>query len=237
MSAALVLLLAISAEELYRRGVEAFEQRRTAQAVEALSQASRLAPENAQIQKALGVAHAAAEDFERAAEPFAKACALAPRLVDACYFYGRNLYALNQFEMSLQVLRKALPDDRAPWRIHLGIAQALEALDRPAEAEREFHTAIKDRQTSLPDFDPRLHYAIFLFRQGRTAEALAPAQQIVAEHPESGRARYELGRIEYHLGQLQAAIRDLERASALGHAAAQPMLAKARARLRAQEER
>jgi tetratricopeptide (TPR) repeat protein len=236
LAAALALFLAADAQEAYRRGVEAFQRGDSASAILALTQAAGLAPDNAHIQKALGVAYASAGDFEHAAEPFARACALAPKLVDACYYHARNLYALNRFEPSLEALRKALPDDRAPWRIHLAIGQALEALGR-AEAEREFHVAIEKRESPHPDFDPRLHYAVFLFRQGRTAEALIFAQQALRDHPDSGRVRFEVGRIEYQLGQLQAAVSDLGRAAALGYEAAHAMLAKARARLLAERER
>jgi Flp pilus assembly protein TadD len=143
IAAAFILLFAANVDELYKRGVEAFERGQAAEAVQVLNQAAELAPDNAQVWKALGVVYASRGDFERAADPFSKACALASQLRDACYFHARNLYALNRFEPSLAVLRKALPYDHSPWRIHLGIAQALEALARPQEAEKEFRIAIE----------------------------------------------------------------------------------------------
>lgn len=230
---ALVLFFAGNAEELYRRGVEAFQGGQRDEAVRALTEASKLAPRNAQIWKVLGVVYASAEDFERAAAPFERACSLDSKLVDACYYHGRNLYALNRFNRSLEALRKALPNDRSPWRVHLGIAQALEALGQAEEAEREFQTAIRRMEDPHPDFDPRLHYAVFLFRQGRTREAAVPAKAAVQAHPGSARAHFEMGRIQYHLGELPGAVEHLQQAAKLGYAPAQPLLAKARARFSA----
>lgn len=230
---ALLALAADTAEDNYRRGVQAFERGQTQEAIPLLREAAKLAPNNAQVWKVLGVVYASLEDFEQAAGPFERACLLEPKLVDACYYHGRNLYALNRFEPSLRVLRMALPGDRAPWRVHLGIAQALEALGQAADAERQFLTAIQQMQTPRADFDPRMHYAVFLFRQGRIQDAVAPAEAAVAAHPDGARAHFELGRLHYQLGNLGEAVRRLERAATLGYPAASPLLDKAKARLRA----
>lgn len=236
--AAVLLLMLASADELYRRGVEAFQSGRHDAAIESLAQAAKLAPKNAQIWKVLGVVHASREDYERAAEPFERACKLAPNLVDACYFEGRNLYALNRFEPALASLRKALPTDRRPWRVHLGIAQALEALGRAGESEPQFLAAVRlyesapETQRGSADFDPRLHYAVFLFRQGRIQEALKPAHAATATHPNSGRARFELGRLLYQEGDLRESASELEKAVSLGFGqAARLMLGKVYLRL------
>ena len=234
----LLALMLASAEELYRHGVEAFQSGRHDEAVTALTEAARAAPRNAQTWKVLGVVHASRSDYERADQPFERACSLAPDLVDACYYYGRNLYAMNRFEPALAALRKALPKDGRPWRVHLGIAQALEALGRNAEAAKEFDAAVRGWTDSprdargTADFDPRMHQAVFLFRQGRAADALGPARAAVADFPSAGRPRFELGRVLYQLGDLQAAAVELEKAVAYGHGSpAHLLLAKAYLRL------
>jgi tetratricopeptide (TPR) repeat protein len=109
--------------------------------------------------------------------------------------------------------------------VRLGIAQSLEALGRAREAEAEFQAAIREHSQLQPanrgraDFDPRLHYAVFLYRQGRTEEARTPADAVARDHPNSPRARYEAGRILHQLGDLEAAARELEAAVQLGHGA------------------
>ena len=218
----LAILLA-SADEWYRKGVTAFQAGQYDSAVAALTEAIKGAPGNAQSWKVLGVVHASRGDYERADEPFKQACSLAPTLVDACYYYGRNLYALNRFDPALAALRKALPRDARPWRVRLGIAQALEALGRGAESAKEFEAAVAAWRASPRDqrgtaeFDPRMHQAVFLFRQGRAEEALAPARAAVEEFPSAGRPRFELGRVLYQLGQVEAAAAELEKAVAFGY--------------------
>jgi Flp pilus assembly protein TadD len=236
------LLLLASAEELYKRGVELFQQGQTEQAAAALGEAARLAPRNPQVWKVLGVVYASAGDYERALEPFEKACSIAPGLEDACYYHGRNLYALNRFGPALDALGKALARDRDSPKVHLGIAQSQEALGKAEVAEREFRTAIAGYQKlapgarGSPDFDPRVHYALFLFRQGRIAEAEPPARSAVADSPTSARARYELGRVLYHLGQLNEAEAELRQAVSLGFGPpAELMLGKTLARMGRQE--
>ena len=230
MKAVGLALLLASADEWYRKGVEAFQAGQHDAAVAALSEAARLAPRNAQAWKVLGVVHASREDYERADQPFERACSLAPELVDACYYYGRNLYALNRFNPALEALRKALPRDGRPWRVRLGLAQALEALGRDAEAAKEFNAAVRAWGESpregraSADFDPRLHLAVFLFRQGRAEEALGPARASVQDFPSAGRPRFELGRVLYQIGQLNAAAVELEKAVSFGYGAAAHLL-------------
>lgn len=234
----LALLLLASADDWYRKGVEAFQSGRHDAAIAALTEAVKIAPKNAQNWKVLGVVHASRGDYDRASEPFARACMLAPDLVDACYYYGRNLYALNRFEPALEALRKALPRDARPSRVRLGIAQALEALGRDDEAAKEFESAVRAWEESAregrgsADFDPRLHQAVFLFRQGKVKEALAPARAAVQDFPNAGRPRFELGRVLYQLGQLDASAAELEKAVEFGYGApAHLLLGKAYLRL------
>lgn len=213
-----LLAFALSAAELYQQGSAYFEKGQFAEAAKAFEQARQLAPKDARIAKALGVSYAAMTEYERANEPLDRACALDPSLEDACYFFGRNLYALNRFHPALEALQKALRATHAPGRVHLGIAQAHEGLGEAAEAESAFRKAISlfeslpQNQRGRPDFDPRVHYATFLYRQARLDEALAAAERITAEAPAFGRGHFEKGRILYQQGKLEAAAAALEKA-------------------------
>ncbi|HYZ85614.1 MAG TPA: tetratricopeptide repeat protein [Bryobacteraceae bacterium] len=211
-------LALFSVDALYRQGTALFQSGKYAEAAELFEQASRAAPSDARVWKALGASRAAMGDYQRADEPFQQACKLDPALEDACYFYGRNLYALNRFEPALEVLRNILPRDRAPWRVYLGIAQASEALGRAKQAESAFQQAqrlyelLPANERGRPDFDPRLHYAVFLFRQGRLNDALPMAQVVTTAWPGFGRGHFEVGRILHHQGQLAPAAEELEKA-------------------------
>ena len=209
------LLLAPTADELYRRGTEAFRRGQFDEAVQLLTQAAQGNPKSAQMWKALGVAYAASANYEAAVEPFRQACTLDSKLADACYYYGRNLYALNRFEPALEAFRKAPKDAR----VTLAIAQAHEARGSTKDAESMFRKAIEEGSSPNADYDPQLHYAVFLYRLGRTAEALAPAEAALKRHPRSGRAHFEVGRIHFALGHLDKAATTLEGAVQFGHGA------------------
>ena len=214
----IAVLAFASAAELFQQGTVLFQNGHYKTAAERFAQAAEAAPKDARMWKALGVAYAAMSDYELADAPLERACKLDPSLDDACYYYGRNLYALNRFAPALSVLRKALRNDRAPWRVHLGVAQASEALGEAGQAETEFRTSVRlyeglgAQDRGRPDFDPRLHYAVFLFRQGRLAEALPVAQTVVKQWPQFARGHFEVGRILHHQGELARAAEELERA-------------------------
>ena len=90
------------------------------------------------------------------------------------------------------------------------------ALEMPADAERHFVKAIQlNGRAETKGEDPRIDYGAFLFRQGRTEEALGPLEQAARDAPSSARANTELGRVLLHLGRLAAAAARLEKAVAV----------------------
>jgi len=172
-----------------------------------------------------GVERAAKGDYEAAIPYFARACSSA--LSDGCYFLGRALYAVNRFEPALDAYAQALPGDQRPWRVRDAMGLALEALGRAAEAETEFRLSITLNQNTDPE--PRLHYGRFLFRQGRTREALKPLESAANQFPRSAQAQWEIGRVLYQLGRYREAALRLEAARELEPA--RLLLEKAKARL------
>jgi Flp pilus assembly protein TadD len=230
------VLAASEADTAFEAGVTAFQKRDFAAALQQLQRAVTLDPRHARAWKALGVVHAAQEDFAGADVPFRNACEIDVRVEDACYFYGRNAYALNRFELSLEAMNKALRYDRRPWRVHLAIAQALEGLGRADNADEHFRKAIQlmgNDRPSAPDFDPRLNRSVFLYRQGRAEEALAAVRPVIEENPRAARPQLELGRALLQLGRLQEAAQALEQAVSLDRnsAAAHLLLGRVYARL------
>lgn len=203
-----------SEEANFYLGIVKFRTGQLQEARPLLEKAVKLAPERAGAWKGLGAVYAAAGELERSLLCFQRACELNPQEEDACYYLGRNLYSLNRFEPALGALQKALkagPETKL-WRVHRSMAQAQEALGRAEEAEKSFREAVRlDRGQARPDEDPRIDFGLFLFRQGRTEEALAPLEDAVKAHPSSARAHGELGRVLLQLGRLEPAAGALEK--------------------------
>ncbi len=214
------------------RAVADLRAGRSRQAEAALKGMVAKEPDSAAAWRWLGVVYASRSDHELAEKPFAEACRLAPADADACYFHGRNLFALNRFAAAIGVLRKALSSQGAAqrWRVHSALAQALSAGGEEGEAEKHFRAAIGASPVpGRPEDDPRLHFGVFLLRQGRTREAVEPLERAQP----SPRSLTELGRALFSLDRPAEAAAKIERAVALDprYAQAHLLLAKVYQRL------
>ncbi len=172
-------------------------------------------PSNAAEWKRLGLSLLAEKKLPAAVDPLTKACDLDPRDEEACYYLARILNALSRWDEARTPFERALRAAPKPMlaRVHRAIALNFMALGHSAEAEQHFRQAIaaSSKAESLPD-DPRVDYGAFLFRQGRTDEALEILQQAVSAAPKSARAHGELGRVLLHSGKPNAAVVRLEKA-------------------------
>lgn len=212
----------------YDQGVALFERGDLAGAVPFLARAARQNPADAQAWKALGVAYAAQKLYREAESPLRRACELDPKLEDVCYFYARDLYALERYEASLAALDGA---DRGSWKVQLAMGEALEALSRPAEAEKAYRLAIELSHGN--DARPGVGFGQFLVHQGRPAEAIPVLQEVTARFPNSADAHTDLGRALLETDHTVDAIMHLERAVALAPESAQAHLLLAKAYVRA----
>ena len=176
-----------------------------------LLQAAQTAPE----WKKQGLALLTEKKLAAAVAPLTQACDLDPQDEEACYYLARTLSALSRWEEARAPFDKALR--AAPkgmlTRVHRAAALNEMALGRIAEAEQHFKQAIATtgNAAAQPE-DPRVDYGAFLFRQGRTDEALKILQQAVGAAPKSARAHGELGRVLLHSGKAEAAVALLEKA-------------------------
>jgi Tfp pilus assembly protein PilF len=149
------------------RAQKLFEQRDWAGAERQCRAAIQEQPENASAYKLLGMVFAAQEQFELASQPFERACQLAPRDETACYYFGRNEYAVSRYRESRAVLEKALRSFPNSTRIKTGLGLTLEALGQIAEAERYLTEAARGGDSVALS-----EYGQFLFRQGRLTESV-----------------------------------------------------------------
>lgn len=158
--------------------------------------------------KAAGVRAAQVNDYSQAAKYFGEACRMEPTLKDVCYYQGRALYYSNQFQAALGPLQQSIAAGESRARAKSTMAECLEALGRAQDAEREHRTAIAE------DADPqyKVRFAVFLFRQGRADEAVAPLQEALKLSPEDFEANLEMGRVLFDQGKLLNAASFLEKA-------------------------
>ena len=173
------------------------------------------APSSAAEWKAEGIAQTNARKMDAAAKAFEKACDLDSNDEDACYYFARTLFTLDQWERAREPFAKALRAASKPGRarVHRAIALNSIALGDTASAERHFRQAIAlNPGPKLLRDDPRLDYGAFLFREGRLSEASPVLQEAVSAMPRSPRAHTEFGRVLLHLGKPDAAAASLEKA-------------------------
>jgi Tfp pilus assembly protein PilF len=199
------------ADSLYQQGLRLLGENQLVSASKALEECVRLQPDHASAWKALGVVRAMAGEYDRAEKPFQTACKLQPGLADACFYYGRTLYLLNQFKPALDVLQR-LHEDPQVLRL---TALSLEGLGQTAEAGRAFQRSLQLNRAGVPNDDPGIDYGVFLYRQGKAEEALAPLESAVERYPGASRAHLELGCVLLELNRLPEAEAHLEKAVAL----------------------
>ena len=202
-----LVLGAIAALAAGQQSPEEAEQRFSAQVA--------AQPSDAASWKALGLLRASRGRLEASAEALQHACTLRPADEESCYYYGRSLFALGRYDSAVQPLETALrvtPRDRR-WRVQRALARNFEWLGRADDAERSFREAIRlSRGRATPGEDPRVDFGSFLYRQGRTEEALAPLQEAADAESSQARAQMELGRVLLQLDRVGAAAAALEKA-------------------------
>jgi tetratricopeptide (TPR) repeat protein len=134
---------------LLQEGRNAFGEKDWARAERIFQEAVRALPNRVWPYKWLGMTYAAQEKYELAEQPFRRACEIDPKEPDACYYWARTLYSLSRFTAALRAYDK----DAKPLRgkTLLGMALALEALDRDSEAEDLYRQAIRagDKQAVI----------------------------------------------------------------------------------------
>jgi Flp pilus assembly protein TadD len=222
-----------TAEDWYHSGMRLFGERQPEQALTAFRRAVELSPDHAKAWAAIGVVFAARHDYTAAEAPFHRACTLNPALPDACLYYGRILYLEDRFDDALPVLQNAAAREPKNPEIYRIEALCLEAMGRAQDAEEQFRRAVGLAQQVKAAEDPAVDYGVFLYRAGRTEEALGPLQAAVDRDAKSARAQLELGCALLALGRAEDAAWHLERAVALNPAAprAHLLLGKAYQRL------
>lgn len=163
----------------------------------------------------IGLGHISRGELKPATSALEKACELEEKPGDSCYFLGRNLHALGEFEAARKAfdlaLRAAPPAIQS--RVYRAAALNYSALGMEREAERDLRQAVALGPSGTED--ARVDLGAFLFRQGRLEEASKLLEAAVQGNPKSARANLEHGRVLLQLDRLEAAVARLEKAVSL----------------------
>ena len=156
----------------------------------------------------LGVMHAQAQRFSRAAELFADAAVADPEFPQVQYSLGVAHFTAQQYDKATGPLTRALAADprNAAIRRMLGLAwfqvenytKAAELLEGDPERESE---------PSL-----QFAYAMALVRSDRAEQAKAIFDRLLTRHGDSAELQVVLGQAHAHQGDYPAAIESLRRA-------------------------
>src|SRR5262245_41348258 len=189
--AALLLVVPAGAQSI-DEAIRAMDARRLDEAAAILANVVRQSPKDARAWKLLGIAATSRGDLDGAGEALQKACELAPRDEEACYFRARNLHVVGRFAEAREAFEKALQAAPKPMlpKVHRAVALNYVALNMTDDAERHFRKAVQLSRNAGAE-DPRIDYGVFLFRQGRSTAALEQLEAAVRDQPSSARANME----------------------------------------------
>jgi tetratricopeptide (TPR) repeat protein len=156
----------------------------------------------------LGVIHAQAQRFSRAAELFAEAAAVDAEFPQVQYSLGVAYFNSQQHDKATEPLTRALAADpgNATLRRMLGLAW--------------FNTGQYEKAAELLGSDPgresdpslQYTYALALVRSDRAALAEPIFARLIAEHADSAELQVVIGQAHAHQGDYPAAIKALHRA-------------------------
>lgn len=173
------------------------------QALDALDQAARLLPQDAEAHLNLGNAMRVAGRLDDAAASYRRALDLKPDNAGASNSLGAALLKLGHVQEALTFFRRALAIDPAFALAHGNLGYALQRLGRPDEALVSLQRAVG----LAPDFAAaHTNLGNALRDLGRLDEALASHRLALKLKPEFTEAGINLGNVLRDLGQSEAAV-------------------------------
>jgi tetratricopeptide (TPR) repeat protein len=154
----------------------------------------------------LGVMHAQAQRFARAAELFEQAAAVAPSFPQVQYSLGVAYFNAQQHGKAVAPLERALATD--PGNADMQRMLALASLNSEQYEKAASLLAADPRR----DSDPSLLYAygVALIRSDRAAEAEAVFERLLAAHGATPELRVVLGQAHAQQGDYDSAIAELQ---------------------------
>jgi tetratricopeptide (TPR) repeat protein len=170
----------------------------------------------------LGIMHAQAQRFARAAEFLAQAAEVDPEFPQVQYSLGVAYFNAHQYDKAIAPLERALAANPASADVRRMLAlAALSAAAYDKAAELLGSDPRRDGDPSL-----QYAYALALVRSGRTSQAEAVFARLLADHGSTPELQVLVGQAHAQQGDFESAIAALQRALQL-----QPDVAEANAAL------
>jgi len=163
------------------------------------------------------------KDYPDAERWLVYATGQSPAIASAWYLLGRTQFRLDHAAAAAASFRRCLELSPGDVRAEYNLGLALEKLDRPADAESAYRTAIRwQENASLRDPQPFLDLGMLLLSQHHADRALPPLREASDLAPKNALAYQELGLAFEALSQNTEAVAALERATILAPDAEQP---------------
>ena len=170
--------------------------------------AARVATTLARVSLNLGIMHAQAGRFARAAERFEEAAAIDPAFPQVQYSLGVAYFNLLQYAKAAPALARALAADGTNQQARRMLAIASLNIDDFAKTTELL------RDDPERDSDPSLQFAygIALVRSGKASEAEKIFGELLATHRDSPELNVVIGQAHAEQGDYDAAVVSLQRA-------------------------
>lgn len=220
-------------EQLYGRGVAAFQAGDAYRTLELLGQVAERDPAYRDVQKLLGQARLVIGQLPAAKDHFERALEQDPRDGHAAFLLGLALHRASRFVEAIPALDRALrlaPGNPNPL-IYRGLSHL--RLGRPEEARRDLKAAL---ERSPGDATARTALAELEWASGEVAAAERRVRGVLEEAPDSVEARILLGQVLLDRGEAAAAVPELQRARELSPHRSDIVYLLARALLRSGQE-
>lgn len=172
-------------------------------ALDALTRARALLPDDAELAANLGALWMGRGDWPQAHAALQDAVRLQPRLAGAHNNLGNVLLAMGQAEQALAAFDEALSVQPTLAVAHGNRGRTLLALAQPQEAASAFLRAVAARPT---DVALRIHLATALRAAGRVTEAVLHLREVMALAPDRVDAGFVLGELLQAQGDVAGAV-------------------------------
>jgi len=159
----------------------------------------------------LGIMHAQAGRFDRAAELLERAVAADPHFPNAQYSLGVAYFNARDYDKATAPLSRAL--DESPQKDEVRRMLALSWFNSEAYGKAADLLQNDPRRTS--DASLQYVYGLALARSDRAAEAETAFSRLLADHADSPELNVLVGEAHAQQGDLDAAVRSLQRATSL----------------------
>ncbi|MGB7630110.1 MAG: tetratricopeptide repeat protein [Candidatus Deferrimicrobium sp.] len=202
------------ADARMRMGVTYLGQRNLPMAMQELTKASELDPENAEVEMVLGLAYQARGDLSKAEEHLRRAIAMKPDYADARNNLGIVLAERKEWDKAIREFEAAAANVMytTPERAYFNLGEAYRAKGDPARAEGAYRRALRANERYAPAY---IALSAVLGGQGKWKDAASILTRCVEVLPDYASGWMELGRAYLWLSRPAEALKAFDKVLAV----------------------